>query len=750
MNFVIKELLGTTLFRFSSVVILCSVLILVNSCNLGLFGDDLFINEVMSKNTNTVINPDSEYSDWIEIFNNSDRLVDISGYYLNLNKKKKKWQIPQGTFISPKGYLVFWADGKDSGYHTSFKLANKKEKITLETEGGAIIDELVIGNQFNECSYGRSGKNVEDKGYFAAPTAGKENAEEVIRDPVRIDSPQIRLLESNNSSAIEITSDCAGCEVRYTLDGSTPNWNSNVYEGVVKVDSPIVVRAKNFKKNSIPSETVTRTYIAENLHSLPIVSIVTDPKNLWDDYIGIYAEGKNGIAGNIGPVANWNQDWEREANIEYFDNSGNCEFNEKIGIKILGQYINTFPQKPIGIYFKSKYGNKKLNYQLFKDKNIDQFSRFVVRVADWGKTNIRDGVMGAIAQDMNVDKQSYQPVVTYLNGKYWGIYEMREKLDNNFIASNHQINADSIDMIENALGIMDVNSGDGKDYNELMSYLQNNDLNTKENYEYVANQVDLDNFLDYIIAQIYFANIDWPGNNLRCWKEKGADGKWRWILFDSDVGLDNYNQQLYNHNTLGWAMLAASGDDVHCPPHSTLLIRKMFQNQEFCRTFIQRFSVHLNTTFQTERLLNIVDSMQNQIAMEMPLQIKKWGDMKVYGISHSYSSMEVWNNNVDVINTFVRKRPDVVWSILKGTFNLGATINLSIKKGDGGYLLIDDVPMKKQYSGKHFQNVPVILKAIAKEGYTFIGWEGDSRTEANIQIVLTQNATLKPIFKKVS
>ena len=733
--------------KISSATCIIFLLFVGSSCNWGI-KEDVFINEVMSKNTNTVIGPNNEYIDWIEIFNNSDRLVDLSGYYLKSSKKDKKWQIPTGTFISPKGYLVFWADGQNIGYHTNFKLGNKKGKITLETESGAIVDQLVIDNQFSECSYGRVGENGENKGYFVVPTPGKKNANELIKDTTRINFPQIQLTDNNNLSAVEIIANCKGCEVRYTLDGSTPNLNSKVYNGVINIEPPVVIRAKNFKKKAIPSETITRTYIPNNLHSLPVVAIVTDPKNLWDDYIGIYAEGKNGIAGNIGPVANWNQDWEREANVEYFDSKGTVEFNEKIGIKILGQYINTFPQKPIGIYFKSKYGNKRLNYQLFQDKEIAKFSRFVVRVADWGKTNIRDGIMGAIAQDMNIDRQSYQPVVVYLNGKYWGIYEMREKLDNNFIASNHQVNPDSIDLIENALGIMEVNSGNGEDYDKLMNFLQKNDLNDKSNYDHVTQQLDLDNFLDYIIAQIYFANIDWPGNNLRCWKEMGSNGRWRWILFDSDVGLDNYNQQLYNHNTLGWAMLAASGDNVHCPPHSTLLIRKMFQSPEFCRTFIQRFSVHLNTTFQTDRLLNIVDSMQNQIASEMPLQIEKWGDMKVYGISHSYSSMEVWNNNVEVINTFVRKRPDVVWSILQQTFTLGTTVNLTIKKSNGGYILIDDIPMKSDYSGKHFQNVPVIIKAIATKGYEFVGWMGDTRKETNIQIVPLQNISLTPIFKK--
>lgn len=707
-------------------------------------------NEVMSNNLNySTDDTFFEYADWIELSNTSENQIDISGYTLSDKRDNKGWKIPLGTIISQGGYQIFWADGKNNRNHTDFRIKNKGENLFLFNSEGVIIDSIYLVNQIANVSYG-IGENG-TAGYFQIPSPNKRNNNAVpkveVSAPIFKAGPQ--LVKPGHNFSMSPPKE--GLIIRYTVDCSEPSLSSPIYEVPIQIKKTTIVRAKCFDENGFPSPTVTQSFIVQRKTSLPIMSLVTDPINLWDDYVGIYVEGKNGVAGQIGPVANWNRDWERPANVEFFDGPETAQINIGAGIKILGLYISAWPQKPFGIYFRKSYGKPEANYQFFEDRAFNKYSHLVIRVADWNDTGMRDGMMTSlVSETMEIDYQAYRPVATYLNGEFWGIYNLREKQNENYLMLNHGVDPKELDLIEYKIGELNVIEGTGDDYTAMLEFCRNNSLADVNNYKVIADQIDLDNYLDYYIAELFFANSDWPGNNLKCWKSQKEGSKWRWILYDLDNGFDFYHRGFIQFNSLNHA-LTASGDPHHNPEHSTLLFRSLMGNSDFAQLFIQRMAVHLNNSFTPKRISNIVDSIAGNVRPLIDEHVERWKDSpKLPGGYVNFKSVDQWEYNVNYLKKFANERNPYMWKMVMGTFQITETINISLERVVGGYCSLAGVEVKKNYSGKHFKNVPFIVKAISIDGYEFVGWKGDARKEANIQIVPSQNISLTPIFRKTS
>jgi len=708
-------------------------------------------NEIMCNNLNYATDEIYfNYSDWIELKNITDDLLDISGYTINDSRNSNGWKIPDGTILSAGGYQLFWADGKDNRNHTNFKLKNSGESLYLYNTEGLIVDSIKPNNQIVDVSYGYSSKGK--LGYFNSPTPNAENSSTVIvkpniQVPVIDEGPQ--LVQSGYQ--IKLMKPTNNLTIRYTLDCSNPNASSKEYQAPIQIDNTTIIRAICIDQNGLASDIITKSYIIRKPTNVPILSLVTDSRNLWDDHIGIYTVGKNGSAGQIGPVANWNRDWERPANVEFFEKSDTVKVNEQAGIKILGLYISAWPQKPFGIYFRKKYGKSKVNYPFFPEKEANEYSHLIIRVADWNDTGIRDGLMtNIVAETTEIDCQGYRPVATYINGEFWGIYNLREKQNENYLMLNHGVDPNKVDLIEYKIGKINVIEGSGDDFRQMMEFCQNNSLVDPDNYKAIAEQIDLDNYLDYYIAELYFANSDWPGNNLKCWKSQREGSKWRWILYDLDTGFDFLHAGYAKFNSLNHA-LTIKGDAHHNPPHSTLLFRSLMMNKEFVQKFLQRYAVHLNTTLATNRVKSIVEKTANDIQQLIPEQAKKWEKSPILPGGYSfYKTPEKWQKNVDLLKDFADERNPYIWQMLMASFQITETVNISLGTTVGGFCSLAGVELNKKYSGKHFKNVPVVVKAITKEGYEFVGWKGDTRKEASIQIVPSQNISLAPIFRKIS
>src|SRR4030042_3352612 len=323
-----------------------------------------------------------------------------------------------------------------------------------------------------------------------------------------------------------------GGPIRYTLDGSVPTSESPVYSSPLSIPSTSVFRSRIFRPGLIPGPVATQSYFINEdfeTRNLPVISIATDPANFWDPLRGIY-------------VQDYKPEWEVPVNVELFENNGSdrAAFNERAGAKINGLYAWKLPQKMMGVYFRKQYGSTALGYHLLFDKDRVSFKTFALRASgsDWSYTMFRDGLMQqAVDYNMDIDFIGFRPGVVYVNGEYMGIHNMREKVDKDYIVKNHSIPGDSIDMVENEEY---AEAGDLEAYKEFKA-LYSRDLSVQSNYDEVAAAMDIENFTDMIITQIYSRNTS-ISHNVMAWKPRGT-GKWKWVLTDLDRGFFNPDER---------------------------------------------------------------------------------------------------------------------------------------------------------------------------------------------------------------
>lgn len=689
----------------------------------------LYINEVLPFNLSTNYDTDFwEYSDWIEIYNSSNIPIDLSDYFLSdkLNNLMK-WSFPDGTVINAHEYLLIWADNKNSDLHTNFRLKNKGETLFLVDGSYTIIDSLRFEAVYPDVSYG---KTNDGNKFFVQPSPKMENLNFVSEEQLL--PPIFSSEQGTYSSQISLTisSENTECKIRFTTDGSFPDINTKIYEGQIELNATTVVRARCFKGNdAIPSDVVTMTYfIDEFSNKLPVISIATNPKNLWDDSIGIHVQGVNGIK-DFGPEhdppRNWNCDWERPAYFEYFNKDGKHEFSTNVGIKIFGGWSRLKGQKSFSVFFRNRYSYNDFRYPFFSDKKVDKFKSIVLRNSgnDWELTMLRDAMMQTLIEGrMDVDYQRYAPAAVYLNGEYWGILNIREKLNEEYFESYHSVDADSIIILEDDAEVVE---GDADEWNELLDFLNANSLENIDNYTYIKSKIDIDEYINYQITQIYVDNNDWPGNNLKYWKPEGY-GKWRWVLFDLDFGFSYYKN--FTFNTLAYAM-DTDADGFSNPLWSTFLFRKLLESKEFKNEFIQRFAANLNFTFNSQRVNAIIDSLYGNVEAEIPNHADRWKNECYEFYSKTIcglASSNKWDDNLYSVYTFADNRANRVFGHLKNEFSLQDPLLHTFTVLGCGSIIANKVEiLGNNVDGKFFSEMPLILEAIPYDGFQFVKWSGD-------------------------
>jgi hypothetical protein len=502
------------------------------------------------------------------------------------------------------------------------------------------------------------------------------------------------------------------------VDGTRPMAQSRKYISPVFINATTVFRARAFQEGVLPSQTVTYTYIINEPSTLPVISISTPPEFLFNEEIGITVgipvADTPGALPPFDPAANFWKKWERPVHIEYYEADGGTGFSQDAGIAIFGGFFGRqIRQKAFTLYARDKYGDSDFDYRLFPDKSIDVFKRFLIRCSsnDFNSTYIRDAMMNTLViGQMDVDYQAYQPVIVYINGVFWGLYNLREKTNQYYPESNYGIDADDVDLVE---GIDSTAYGDGTHYRNLIQYVRTNDMTLPVNYQYVQTQMDVGEFMNYFITQIYVCNQDWLRQNIKCWREHRVDGKWRWLLYDMDWGFGGENvniPQPYVHNTIQWAL--EQGE-------ASMLFQRLILNDNFKEEFAQRFATHLNLTFNPDRVRYIIGTIVQRIAPEMPRQIERWGAIQ---------SMAYWYNQLDRLYEFANERPRLVFQHLEQILKLDGKAELIIEVSDAvaGWISVNEVPVAAPISaGFWFKNIPIRIQAHSRPGWRFVRWEGN-------------------------
>ncbi len=501
-------------------------------------------------------------------------------------------------------------------------------------------------------------------------------------------------------------------------------------------------------------------------YRLPVVSLSNATNELFDYNRGIYMLGKifddyvkahptEPLTGHT--PANYTQRgeaWERPGFLEWFEPDGTRTFTQSVVVDIQGQSSRSFRQKSLGLKLGPERGTAtRFEYPFFPgltnrlgDPILDfDHLRLANSGNDWAYTLLRDALCHRLVANTPTDTLAYRPVAVYLDGEFWGVHNLREQQDPDYLKDHYGVSQDEVVICETVGNLLEGKPGDNNHYLNLISYVSTNDLSQAGPYAYVGTQMDLQNFIAYQVAEIYFGNADWPHNNIRFWRRRtptylptappGQDGRWRWLLFDVDLGYGHPWSGGFGENSLSYA-LDPNGRPGANAPWSTLLLRRLMTNSRFKTEFINTFADALNTRFKESVATNAVGTLQRWIEPAMPDHIARWRTMG--------DSTNGWKNEIKVLNLFASQRPIYVRQHLITQFGLSGFANLTLDmqpRGAGEFQLNslrinENTPGTQStnlypWKGIYFRGVPIQIEAIPRPGYRFVGWVGQTNDPPN-------------------
>ncbi len=634
-----------------------------------------------------------------------------------------------------------WFPGSMEYNQTNFKISNTGETIYLSDVTGIILDSKYTG----DLALSQSIARIPDAGSWCITTGISPFISNNTAfcyggyepDPVfSINSGFYTGIQIVSISSVSPTS-----IIHYTTDGSEVTEMSPIYTDAIIIDENTVISAKCFSSGILlPGKMIKQTYfINEDEYTLPILSISIDPGSLFDFDTGIYELGccYDGAYPYYG--ANFWEPWERFAHIEYFTEDGIPQWNKDMALEIHGGWSRAEAQKGFRVDFKNEYDGE-LDYPLFGAKpELNSINNFNLRNGGqhvW-TYKFQDAVLAKVMKETHIDYEEWQPCMLFINGEPWGLYEIREKADEHFVESNYGIDNNTVDFL-NAWGAL---NGSDTGFINLYYQLMALDPVTDDFYNKFEANVDVKNYMDYYIGEIYYQNVDfggyyWGVNNTKLWREQNG-GKWRFLMYDMDgamgyfgsVPSDNYIELTRN---------------PYYPNVFSQIFDKVVDNTELRNYFVNRFADLINTIYKSENFDSIMYEMRDSIASEIPHQVEVWGEPTI-------GTMDYY---LDYVIDYNVTRRNTARTHTNTSFDLDGqrTITLSVEPEGAGYIKINTIiPGVSPWTGIYFDGVPVTISAIANPGYTFSNWEANAliplgSTEATLTINLDESEPFVAIF----
>ena len=680
---------------------------------------NVVINELMHANVSYMLDGTYNYNGWVELYNRGKSSVSLEGFSFSDDyENPRKYVFPKTIGSIPAGgyKIIFFGNNDLDANNVNFKLDCDGASLYLYSNDSTLINFVNYGYSFPNLSYARK---TNGEGIWATcikPTPGKNNnnGEFSVK---RITKPRTNIAPGIYSGNLIIKLECDEGSIRYTTDGSEPNERSKVWSGNLPINTTTVIRARTYKKGCIPSEILTCTYIIDNnrIYDLPVISIVTDPDNLWGDSIGIYCEGKNGVTGNgVSYPVNYNRDWRRPCNIEIFNNPHDKYISQQCDIAIGGGYSRSYPLKSLELNAEKKYeGRNSFDVRLFAKKPYYRFKSLNLRNSgnDFYGSMFSDAMQQNLyAGNVDVDYLTYQPVVHFINGEYYGIVNIRERSNHHHVYSNWGYEKEDLDFAYNSADGNDM-LGDKVALNELQKLATSKDYSSSQ-FEKILKLLDIDEYINYIIIQSFSGNTDWMSNNVKFYRYRN-DGRFRWILFDLDHGFSNVN---YNQFT---------ATDRSGLTNKNAYTGKIFQglkdNPNFREKFIDHATAIIGGVMREERFNAIIDSMANLISQEIAYHRKRWNNG--YDLN-SYSKK---------FKTFAKDRRKIYSSQVASYFSLGNPVEVSIKPTKKTALYVNGVEVPTgAFEGYMHKGRKYTLSVDVPYGYNFYEWKITSADKVEV------------------
>ncbi len=642
----------------------------------------VYISEVMASNDSVTTYPKAANTDWIELYNAGDQTVDLSSWGLSDRLDRgRKWQFPRGTTIGPGEYKVIMCDGLTASntvqeLHASFKVGKLTEEIiTLADPTGRVLDKMILPEMRTDVSYGRT-LGMAGLFYYDTPTPFQTNRDGFTgyaEKPAFSVEPGLYYA----TTYVEISIP-EGTQVFYTTDCTTPTQNSNPYHGErLELNFTTVLRARAFSTGSVkPSDTLTGTYFINANHTLPVVSVVTEPDNLWNKETGMLVTGDN-VFKEPGKLPFKNTVYRKvkdsgiknECYVEMYDDSGNQLISQGAAFSLMGDFSLDMPQKSFKFRAKSLYGAKTFAAKLFPDRDYTEYKSFVLRNSgnDSMWTRLQDGFQSRLMDycESTVAHQAWKPYAVYLNGIYWGNMNLRERTDRFMLAQYEGLGLDAADTITLLQGNGRIKYGSNRDYKAMLKKIKaGNPAKNPEDLQYILDNVDADNLFEYIAFEMFFGNSDI--GNTRFYRFKTEGSKWKWVLYDVDYGLYNSKFNSPKSYTKEKGMGEKNVDNT--------ILRKLLSVPEYKARFLKIYG-KVFKKLTTKAMLDILEELVELIKPEMQLHWARWGEENdQYVLQEVPTTVDgayrYWEKRVERLRNVVRCRPTRLWEYTQDAFNL--------------------------------------------------------------------------------
>lgn len=606
------------------------------------------INELMQSNIDCIMDDLNEFPDsWVELYNSGDQIVRLERFSIGISDNPMESYRFPSIDVAPHSFVVVYCDKEFHGLHTNFRIDSGKGDVYLFCDG-KVCEHINLKKQPSpNIAFGRLIEDSDEWGYQLSPTPGLKNCGKLAKGV--LSSPIITcnnaLLPGGVSLSIDIPSDSQdGTQIRYTLDGSEPTEESSLYIGPIPIVQSSSVRAKLFCEGYLSERSVTKSLIlSTRKHTLPIVSMVIDNKYLYDDKIGIYS---NNVYRN--DSANFEYNWRRPVNIEYFDTDGKEVINQLCETRIHGGGSRQVPLKSMVFYANKRFGEKRFKYEFFPSvrPGIKEQKSFILRNSgsDFVYLYMRDAIIqGLVQKHMKLDCQAYQPVAFYINGEYKGLMYLMERSTEDNIETNYGI--EDFDMIENWV---ELKRGDWSNFIAFEAFYSE----SGHSYEEYEKWMDVDEFCDYMIMELFFANRDFPNNNIVMWRPKTTNGKWRWIVKDMDFGLGL--ETPYDFNIFPWLYgdETAPNEPYRRLPDKkfTILFQNLMKNDRFRNMFFERSYAYVKEFMNSEGVHEVWDALWEMIGEEYKAHRALYENWGWTWRTHEW----VW----DEVEEWIQKRPE--------------------------------------------------------------------------------------------
>ena len=717
---------------------------------------DLVINELMQSNIECIMDDINEFPDsWVELYNPTDAAINLKDYKIsNKNKANKAWQLPN-MIIAAKSYVVIYCDkeGKeDNRLHADFRLESGKDGNLYLFKGSEVVDKLEAMAKMPapDVAYGRKTDGADEWGYQLTATPGKANCGEICNAKHILGAPVFsqngRVVKGSSTIKVELSlpEDAPeGAVIRYTNNGSEPTISSTKYTSAINISSTKVIRAKVFCNGWLSPMSSAQSYIFHpRSMTVPIFSVQTNDKYLNDSKIGLFANNNSKEDKRL-------HDWRRPVNIEMFTAEGEeSVFNQLSETRIQGGQSRANALKSMVFYANKRFdpAHKQFQYEFFPDQKpgVKKFKSFSLRDGgnDFGDLYFRDLIIQrTMAKNVDLDWQAGHTAVLYINGEYMGMLNIRERSNEDNIYSNYN-GLEDLDLLEIAHEKVDnvdqfieeLKEGTDDFYQAFKAFYSEKGHTLAEYEEWL----DVNEYLNVIVMNFFYGNIDFPGNNLVFWRPNddytGTDlpKRFRVIVKDTDFGLGLYGRQnSYNTIKLLYDPNSDSGSAWAFTEPATRLLKNMLENPDILKMFIDKCCIFMGDFMNGKGTGETIDLIKAEAMEEFVAHRDKYNTWSWVGnrteITNKFNDAKKWAEG----------RPNYFYQHIGSQWNLGTPRTLTINKTQKSDIEItfNDIKLSGSvFDGKYFKERTISLSATAtEEGKTVTGWKVTGAINKEVQ-----------------